>query len=146
MGVAKRLSGRCLCGSVTFVAEPKNADMGVCHCEYCRRWTGGVFMSVDCGTTVQIDNEAALSAYRSSEWGERLFCSTCGTSLFWRGVADGMTMVSMQAFENPGEFRFASEIFVDQKPANYDFANETYRMTRAEFLAAIAAQQEAEHG
>ncbi len=146
MGAGERLNGQCLCGAVKFAAVPAKMEMDVCHCSMCRRWSGGAFMAVNCGTSVEITDETALSTYSSSEWGERLFCSKCGSSLFWRGKHGGITMVSMQAFAAPEQFRFAEEIFIDNKPANYDFANETHRMTGEEFLAALAAKQEAEHG
>lgn len=146
MGAGERLNGQCLCGAVKFTAVPAKMEMDVCHCSMCRRWSGGTFMAVMCDTSVQIENEAALGVYRSSEWGERLFCSTCGSSLFWRGVHDGKMAVSMQAFAEPERFHFAEEIFINNKPANYDFANDTHRMTGEEFLAALAAKQEAEHG
>jgi hypothetical protein len=146
MGSVERLNGQCLCGAVKFTALPKKMEMDVCHCSICRRWSGGTFMAVNCGRSVEIEGEAALGIYVSSEWGERLFCSNCGSSLFWRDRNDGMTVVSMQAFDNPERFHFAEEIFIDNKPANYDFANRTHRMTGEEFLAATAAKQEAEHG
>ncbi len=43
--------------------------------------------------------------------------------------------VSAQAFEQPERFRFASEIFIDRKPANYAFANDTRKMTEAQVFA-----------
>ncbi|PWU73731.1 aldehyde-activating protein [Ochrobactrum sp. POC9] len=146
MGAGERLNGQCLCGAVKFTATPVKMEMDVCHCSMCRQWSGGAFMAVNCGTSVEIEDEAALTTYSSSEWGERRFCSKCGSSLFWRGIHDGMTVVSMQAFAEPERFHFAEEIFIDNKPANYDFANDTHRMTGEEFLAALAAKQEAEHG
>ncbi|MEP9371708.1 GFA family protein [Mesorhizobium sp. KR1-2] len=146
MNETQRLTGRCLCGAVSFTAVPSKMEMDVCHCGMCRRWSGGAFMAIGCGKSVEIVDETDLGVYRSSEWGERAFCKKCGSSLFWRGVHDGSVAVSMQAFSEPERFNFVEEIFIDDKPANYAFANETRRLTGAEVVAAYAARQEANNG
>ncbi|MBE7186270.1 MAG: GFA family protein [Methylobacterium mesophilicum] len=135
----ERLSGGCLCGAVRFTAIPKNDEMGVCHCGMCRRWTGGVFMAVDC-EVLDIEDGAKLGVYRSSDYGERVFCAVCGSSLFWRMQDGSHSVVALQAFDDPSRFRFTSEIFVDEKPATYAFANETKKMTGSEFVAAMTGE------
>ncbi|POF30207.1 GFA family protein [Roseibium marinum] len=143
--MSERLSGGCLCGAVRFTAVPEKPEMGVCHCSMCRRWTGGVFMAVGCGD-VQVEDEDALGVYKSSGYGERVFCKTCGTTLFWR-MADGShTSVSAQAFDDPSVFKFTTEIFVDEQPANYAFANDTSKMTGPEVIAYFTQQQDPQHG
>ncbi|MCV3240375.1 GFA family protein [Mesorhizobium sp. ZC-5] len=142
-----KLTGGCLCGAVRFAATPLKAEMDVCHCSMCQQWSGGVFMSTSCGGTLEIvKGQDQLGLYRSSEWAERGFCRNCGSSLFWRGIADGHVAVSMQAFDDASRFSFAEEIFIDEKPATYSFANQTRKMTGAEVIAAYAAKQEAGHG
>ncbi len=141
--MAERLSGGCICGAVRFAATPASDEMGVCHCSLCRRWSGGAgFLGVDCGAAVTVENEDMLGIYKSSNYGERVFCKACGSTLFWRMQDGSDIVVSAQAFDTPGVFRFTSEIFVDEKPDNYTFANETKKMTSAEFFAAYAAQQD----
>ena len=135
------LHGHCLCGSVTFTATPTEMTMGVCHCSMCRRWSGGTFMAVDVGSSLNVETPAALGVYTSSEWGERCFCKTCGSTLFWRMRNGSHQVVAAQAFEDPGQFKFASEIFVDENPGNYAFSNPTKKMTGAEFLAQVAGPQ-----
>lgn len=136
--MSEPLHGHCLCGAVKFNATPKKMAMGVCHCSMCRRWTGGVLMSVDCGASVKIEGEQNLGVYRSSGWGERCFCKLCGSTLFWRMQNGAITVVSAQAFEHPEAFHFESEIFIDSKPDNYAFANNTKKMTEAEVVAMFA--------
>lgn len=146
--MSNRLSGGCLCGAVRFTATPGKDEMGVCHCSFCRKWTGGVFMAVECGklSDLTIEGESDLGVYKSSDYGERVFCVKCGTNLMWR-MADGShTSVSAQAFDDPGRFRFVSEIFVDEQPDNYAFANDTRKMTGPEVFAFFAQQQDPQHG
>ena len=35
------MTGRCLCGKVTFTAEGVEPHSHACHCGMCRRWSGG---------------------------------------------------------------------------------------------------------
>ena len=135
---APALSGHCLCGAVRFTATPQHMEMGVCHCSMCRRWTGGTFMSVECGQSVRVENTEQLGVYGSSAWGQRCFCKQCGSTLFWRTADGAMTMVAAQAFDDAGQFAFTTEIFIDEKPANFAFANATQKLTGAEVMAAFA--------
>lgn len=137
----KSLSGGCLCGAVRFVAVPEKLEMDVCHCGMCRKWSGGTFMAVPC-TGVTVDDDASLSVYPSSDWGERVFCRTCGSSLFWRlRGGEGHVAVSLQSFDDLSPFAFTEEIFIDEKPALYAFAGERPRKTGAQVVAEFAAKQ-----
>ncbi|WP_417767818.1 GFA family protein [Stappia sp.] len=144
--MADRLNGGCLCGAVRFSAQPKDRSMGVCHCSMCRRWSGGVYMAVECAGEVAIGDETALGIYRSSGYGERVFCKTCGSSLMWRMQDGSHSVVSAQAFDDPSVFAFNSEIFIDEKPGNYTFSNETRKMTGAEVFELYAPKQDPQHG
>jgi hypothetical protein len=132
-------SGSCLCGAVRFTASPQDHEFGACHCSMCRRWSAGPFLSVECGGTVVIEDSACVGFYRSSEWAERGFCTRCGTPLFYRLVGQTFYAVSLEAFDDRSNFQFASQIFIDEKPTYYDFANATKTMTGAEVFAAFAA-------
>ena len=135
------LSGGCLCGAVRFSARPEKLEMDVCHCSMCRKWSGGTFMAVPCAE-VKVVDEGALSVYPSSDWAERVFCRTCGSSLFWRlRRRDGPVAVSMQSFDGPSPFTFGEEIFIDEKPALHAFAGERPRKTGAQVFAEFDAKQ-----
>ncbi|GGD88070.1 aldehyde-activating protein [Aureimonas endophytica] len=134
--MSETLSGGCLCGAVRFGARLAKREMGVCHCGMCRRWSGGVFMAVEV-EHLDIADETKLGVYRSSDYGERVFCVVCGSSLFWRMQDGSTTVVSYQAFDRTADFSFETEIFIDEKPAAYEFANHTKKMTGAQFVAAI---------
>jgi hypothetical protein len=135
------LAGGCLCGAVRFTAARRDRDFGACHCSMCRRWSAGPFLAIECGDTVAIDDPSDLGIYGSSEWAERGFCRQCGTPLFYRLVGQNFYAVSVEAFDDRSDFRFASQIFIDEKPAYYDFANATKNMTGQEVFAAFAEAQ-----
>ncbi|WP_062116361.1 GFA family protein [Aureimonas sp. AU40] len=134
-------SGGCLCGAVRFLARPARPEMDVCHCGFCRRWSGGTFMAVPCEGDFELTQSATLGIYRSSAYGERLFCKTCGSSLAWRMQDGSMHAVSFQAFDDQEGFHFAEEIFVDEKPTHYAFANDTRKLTGADVMAQFANEQ-----
>jgi hypothetical protein len=136
------LSCHCLCGAVRFTAVPLKPEMGVCHCAMCRRWSGGVFMAVECHDLV-VEDDSELGIFESSAWAERGFCRACGSSLFWRmreGTGDHLA-VSFQSFDNPDAFAFSEEIFIDEKPAQYAFAGDRPRKSGAEIFAEFGAEQ-----
>ena len=127
------LPGQCLCGRITFSAEPASHKMDACHCLQCRKWSGGVLFAVVC-SSLQINNEPELTAYQSSDWGERLFCRHCGSNLFWRMLDHSIVAVMPQAFDDPSQFELAAEVFIDEKPGNYSFAGNSKKLTGEEFM------------
>ena len=141
----QRIAAQCLCGSVRFSAVPVKAETDVCHCSMCRRWAAGPLFAVDCGDSLVVDAGDDLERYGSSDWGERGFCRKCGTSLFWNLTGQQAYHVSLSAFETPPQVRFATEIFIDEKPDCYEFANDTNKLTGEQVLALFAAGQEESH-
>ena len=134
----EKMNGGCLCGAVRFTATPKDTDFGICHCSMCRRWSAGPFLALECGDTLKIEDDSHLGVYRSSEWAERCFCKVCGTPLFYRLVGKSFHAVSVEAFDDRSRFTLTSQIFIDEKPDYYEFANKTQTMTGAEVFAAFA--------
>jgi hypothetical protein len=132
------MTGGCLCGAVRFTAAPANRNVDVCHCGMCRRWAAGPAFMRDCTNTVKVEDATHLGVYRSSEWAERCFCKQCGTPLFYRLAGKDMYFVSAEAFDDRDGYTFTTQIFIDEKPAYYDFANKTHTMTGAEVFAAFA--------
>lgn len=128
--------GKCLCGAVSLRLQHNKPSMSVCHCSICRRWTGGPFMTLECHKAPQIEGMEHVRTYSSSEWAERGFCSQCGTHLFYRLVKGDFYAVSLGLFQEGGEWPFELQVFIDQKPGNYQFANATHEMTGEEVFKA----------
>lgn len=132
---ARQMTGKCMCGASTFSAVPLSLSAGACHCTMCQKWSGGMFLAVDCGTSVAFDKAAPLSIYKGSEWAERVFCKRCGSSLVWQTQDGANQHVSISSFDDPGQFSIDSEIFIDRKPDSYALAGERKKMTEAEAFA-----------
>ncbi|MET1254086.1 GFA family protein [Aliikangiella maris] len=126
---------QCLCHAVSMTVENPHQSVGVCHCSTCRKWTGGPMMAVDCESAVAITGNDSLGIFQSSEWAERGFCQKCGTHLFYRIKQTNQYIVPVGLFDTANEFNFDHQIFIDEKPHYYDFANKTHNMTGAEVFA-----------
>ena len=142
-GTAK--SGGCLCGAVRFTAVVGAWNVEACHCGMCQRWSAGPLLAVHC-ESVAIEDESHLGVYRSSGWAERGFCRQCGTSLFYRLIDPSLYAVSAEAFDDGAGLSLERQIFVDEKPTYYEFANVTKMMTGPEVFAAFQAAQDQAKG
>ena len=134
MTEAVNKNGSCLCGAVSFTTSNFSKKVGACHCGMCRKWGGGPFMEVDCGTNISFKGEENITVYNSSDWAERGFCKKCGSHLFYRLKESNQHMVPVGLFDDQEPFVFDSQVFIDKKPSFYSFANQTNDMTEAEIF------------
>ena len=133
-----KLSGSCLCGSITITGENAAENVGACHCSMCRRWGGGPLMAVNCGTEVSIQPDSMIGIFDSSPWAERGFCKKCGSHLFYRLKASNLHMIPAGIFDGNPNFKFEHQVFIDNKPEYYHFGDKTHDMTEAEVFAKYA--------
>ena len=97
--------------------------------------------ALHCKGPVEFEGEEHIMRYKSSDWGERGFCGVCGSSLFYHLLPTGEYMVSPCALDDQSGLKFTNQIFIDEKPAYYDFANDTVKMTGAEVFAMYAPKE-----
>jgi len=134
------LTGKCMCGAVKFTATAKKPSVVACHCDMCRRWSAGPFMALNC-QTLTFENEDNVRRIRTSDWAERGFCAQCGSNLFYRIVDGSDYQVAAGLFDDQSAFRMSLQVFTDRKPAFYEFANDTKKMTGEEVIALFAPPQ-----
>lgn len=82
----QKLTGRCLCGEVTYTAHGQPEVVAQCHCEECRRLSGtghtvGAMYSRD---AVDVRGSLKKFAYRSSNSSDvtKAFCENCGSPIY----------------------------------------------------------------
>lgn len=136
-------SGGCLCGAVTYSVHDDPTETGACHCSMCRKWSGGVYLGIEVpsnGLTLQ--GAENLTTFTSSEWAERAFCKTCGSNLYYRitapGPHNGTYHIGFGTLNAPDGVALTGEVFIDEKPSGYSFAEKTVQMTGAELMALFA--------
>ena len=127
--------GACLCGAVKVTAQTDSTHTEACHCAMCLKWGSGPFFSVQCNGGVSFDGEEHISVFDSSEWAERGFCRICGTHLFYRLKQEGFYAIPVGILNDADQWTFTEQIFIDQKPSFYSFANETAKLTGEEVFA-----------
>lgn len=133
--------GGCLCGAVRFEACNVPGTFTICHCEQCRRWTGSALLEVSIKTedlTWHGDEHIAIHA--SSGWAERAWCKDCGTNLYFRHTQEdkwfGSTALLLGLFDDANGFLPSHEIFADQKPDSFAYAEVGQKhLTHADVIA-----------
>ena len=138
-------TGGCLCGAVRFELAIAPTTYGACHCGMCRKFSGGIELGLEVPPGgVTWTGEDNVGVFKSSQWAERGFCKTCGSSLFWRltapGPMQGLLSLSAGALDSMDGLTFASEVYIDNKPASHAFAGTNRKqMTEADVMAMVAA-------
>lgn len=138
MGEKAGQKGRCLCGAVKYEVEEPVLSVGICHCDMCRRWAGGAWAVIHCTGPVTFKGEEHIVRYESSDWAERGFCGKCGTTLFYSLRGRDEYALSAGTLDDQASLKLNEQIFVDEKPVWYDFANKTGMLTGAEVFAKYA--------
>ena len=134
-------SGKCLCGSVSIIAQSMNPEVNACHCTMCTKWSGPN-LSSHCGSDVLVEPADKVSIFSSSDWAERAFCSECGTHLYYRMVEENDYIIPIGIFDQAKDLTLGLEIFIDEKPDYYTFANDTRKMTAAEVYSMYAPKEQ----
>lgn len=134
-----KANGSCLCGAVHYSFAVKEKHFDACHCQMCRKWGGGPALAVAVADpkSIEINGEENVKIYNSSDWAERGFCQKCGSHLFYRLKNGAFWNFNFGLLENQEDYTFTTQIYIDKKPHNYAFANETKMMTEKEVLEAF---------
>ncbi|XDA98097.1 GFA family protein [Sulfitobacter sp. LCG007] len=126
------MRGECLCGAVRIEIEDFTPEISVCHCETCRRWSGGAFNGFNVPkTAARITGE--MQSYRSSAFAQRLFCATCGTHLGFDDDDSPDFEFCAGLFESLRDVPLNREVYADQAFASMKFEGGHKRITRAEY-------------
>ena len=114
---AAGITGGCYCGKIRYAVGGEPAHVGVCHCENCRRITGGqavawvVFAKEDFRYT-----EGCPTTYRSETGAIWSFCPSCGTTLDYRSVdRAGNVDVVLVTLDDPCRFPPKGDSSTDEK-------------------------------
>jgi len=134
------LTGRCLCGAVSYELATRPSGMDVCHCGMCRKFGGAFGLNVLAGG-ISWQGAENIRIYVSSEWAERGFCGICGSSLFYRMTEPAYLSLSAGTLDDANGIPLTTEVFIDDKPDGYDLAGDHRRMTGAEVIAAFGGDR-----
>ena len=114
------ITGKCLCGGVSYQISGTLGGAANCHCSICRRHSGSAFLTaamVPRANFKWTKGQDLLREYRSSTEGERIFCGKCGSNLA-SGAADpkaDLFFVHLGTIDGDPGIRVESHMFVGSK-------------------------------
>jgi hypothetical protein len=126
---AQPATGHCLCGAVRFEAEGEPLSTSLCHCESCRRHSGGVaapFATFRKGAVWWSGAERVR--YRSSPPVVRSFCGRCGSPLAYEhdGSAEEIDLY-LGVFDDPAHFPVRMHVHYGERVGWFDTTDRTPR-------------------
>jgi hypothetical protein len=126
--------GSCLCGGVVYEVEGPLRDVIGCHCGQCRKQTGH-FMAATAAkhTDFKVVKQDDLKWYTSSDFAERAFCGTCGSTLFWQRKGGDYIAIAAGTLDTPTGIRIEGHIFCADKGDYYEILDGDYQ--RSHWLA-----------
>lgn len=125
------LQGKCACGKVTYKTNDDIKEVSICHCKICQAVSGGIYFYFE-AKNLEITNKDNLTVWKSSEHAERVFCSTCGSTVYCYIPALKAYHVSPGTLDDWKDLKLTSQIFIDRKPVCYNIAEETDKKTAEE--------------
>lgn len=114
----ENLTGSCLCGANHFTLPGPMGEVTACHCSQCRKTSGHFAASFDTPEEALTWQARSTTEYTTPNLGQRGFCTTCGSSLYFRDN-EGNFSVEAGVIDNPTGGRLTSHIFTGDKGDYY---------------------------
>ncbi len=110
------MSGRCLCGQITYETTAEPALSGICHCRNCQRYTGSAFETLigfpSDAVRVKGEPKTYTDTGDSGQPVYRRFCPNCGSGLMAEvAVMPGVTFVLAGTLDDPSAFKPTMELY-----------------------------------
>lgn len=120
--MARKYTGRCACGAVTFEFDTDPTFIANCHCRDCRKASGGAmatFFGVpESDFTLLSGNPESFHYVAESGKGlDRNFCAECGARLFTTNLESfpGTVFVTLGSLDRPELIQPALEMFTSRR-------------------------------
>lgn len=114
------LRGSCLCGGVAYRVDAPVNHASHCYCTMCRKQHGaaaGSYANVPSAGFALERGYDLVTEYASSEQGRRGFCRICGSTLYWRSLAEpDAVSVTLGTLDPDYDGPVEREIYTDTKP------------------------------
>ena len=84
----------CYCGAVQIEASGEPLDMGYCHCNACRRYSGAPVAAFTLWKADQVKmtkGQELVGRFKSSEISDRWYCTRCGSHVIVDHPTLGLT-------------------------------------------------------
>jgi hypothetical protein len=114
------LTGRCLCGSITYALEGDPIATVICHCDHCQRQGGGAFSVNLIAHGSQLNISGELRTYTETgenadgEYVYRRFCGSCGSPIVSEDRA-GTVAVKVGTLDEKSTITPTIEVWCDDR-------------------------------
>jgi len=124
-------TGSCLCGAVRYRVTGPLRPVVMCHCTQCRKQTGHAMAATAAANSdLEIETPEAITWYKASKDARRGFCSTCGSTLFWRGDGRDYTAIAAGTLDGTTDLTVAGHIYCDFKGDYYELSGGEFQKPR----------------
>jgi hypothetical protein len=110
------LRGSCLCGGVKFEVTAPVEEFRYCHCESCKKLSGGAATAnarVPREAIQILEGNDLICTYQPAAGSLKSFCSTCGSNLFGGGWPESpVASVRVTTLDDPFNATPVGHIFV----------------------------------
>jgi hypothetical protein len=117
---ALAVQGTCLCGEVRYEIDGPLGTMSHCHCSMCRKHHGTPFATTIAASIAcfrWIAGEQSVVLYRSSPYGLRSFCRTCGSVTPLLDEEMGLALCPAGSLQGEPHVKPHAHLFVGSKAA-----------------------------
>lgn len=117
-----KISGRCLCGKVSYEIDGEPLSTGFCHCRSCQKETGAqalpfLFLPKE-AVTITGETKSYSQAGSSGQHLHRHFCPNCGSCIFGHlDVAPTMMTIVAGTLDDPSHFKPQVNIWTSEAQA-----------------------------
>jgi hypothetical protein len=117
------MTGRCLCGEVTYEITGEPIAAAVCHCKHCQRQSGGAFSINIVTQPSQLAVSGELKTYTETgenddgEYVYRRFCPECGSPIVSELAGPGILAVKVGTLDDTSTITPTAEVWcTDRQP------------------------------
>lgn len=116
------MKGGCLCEAVTYTVDGPMRPVVACHCLQCRK-SSGHYVAATSAARDKISITGEVTWFQSSDTARRGFCGVCGSSLFWDGEGENMS-IHAGTLDGKTGLKTWGHIYVADKGDYYEIAGD----------------------
>lgn len=118
------ITGRCLCGEISYEITGDLIATAVCHCDHCQRQSGGAFSVNVVAHSSQLNVHGELKVYGDTGdmpgdetvYVERRFCGNCGSPIVSELMGtDGVIAVKAGTLDDKSGVKPTVEVWCDHR-------------------------------
>ena len=125
--------GGCLCGAIRYLASARPLRGVICHCSMCRRHSGApVLAFVHFPASAFEWLKGKPTWYRSSQYAERGFCATCGSTIGMREeVLADRVQVCVGTLDSPDDIHIDDHVWTSESISWFDVRDDLPRFAQS---------------